>query len=107
MSTNWVNNKDVVQAAKALCQGKYGTALSLLETKAGDGHPEAQYLVGLMFRFDLGLISDGKKGLKLIEMTADQGHGDAQHQLAKCYREIIFDECEKCPSSYKLEQSAA
>ncbi|MCH7805598.1 MAG: sel1 repeat family protein [Proteobacteria bacterium] len=62
-------------------------ALSLeeLKTKAENENPEAQYLLGIRYEYGDGVAQDYAEAMRWIRLSAEQGYGDAQYDLAVSY----------------------
>ena len=68
----------VVQQAKAEYEnGYYKTAFYRLLPAAADGDKEAQYALGYMYYYGLGIPQDTQTGYFWIKRSADQGYGPA------------------------------
>ena len=66
---------------------KYKKELELLKKSAERGHPDSQFLLGLMYRYGTDNFQvDEKKAFGLFEKAAKQGHREAQYELGKMYR---------------------
>ena len=61
---------------------EHALGLEYLEMAAGNGHMEAQFLVGLMYDIGEGQIGrDSKKAGKFLLRAALQGHAEAQQRM--------------------------
>ncbi len=80
--------------------GPYGDAqwylLTMYEHMANEGDIEAQYKLGFQYRYggsvdqwDPSFGIDYKQALSLFRKSAEQGHADAQFQLAQMYNDGI------------------
>ncbi|HBO58934.1 MAG TPA: hypothetical protein DD624_03380 [Alphaproteobacteria bacterium] len=78
---------DVDRGRAAFERANYAQALEFLVPEAEKGDMDAQYTVGLIYRF--GLIGEINSYLaqKYLLMAANQGHYAAQEQLAFLYSE--------------------
>jgi TPR repeat protein len=56
-------------------------AVDLFEMAADEGHPTAQYVLGLMCYDGKDVPLDRDKALELIRASAEQGYGTAQNAL--------------------------
>gem|GEM_PF-3243955 len=72
-------------AMSAYARGAYGRALELWRPLAESGNPEAQFLIGEMYRRGLGVAPDGAQAASWLRLAADQGHGQARFQLGILY----------------------
>jgi uncharacterized protein len=62
--------------------GDYKTALRLMHPLAEQGHTEAQFRLGSMYRFGRGVSQDYTEAARLHQMAAKQGNAEAQLNLA-------------------------
>ena len=62
-------------------QGYYKRAMHLLLPLACDGFSEAQYAVGFMYYYGLGVVQDTDVGFFWIQRAADQGYYAAVQAL--------------------------
>ncbi len=67
--------------------GDYARALELLQPQAEQSHPEAQYLMGMMYRFGWGVDKDMSVALRWFEAAAAQDHAAAQSELGKMHKD--------------------
>lgn len=64
----------------------YGTAFKLYSSSANKGTAEAQYRIGLMYKFGWGTERDPKAAADWLRRAADQQHGEAQAELGVLYK---------------------
>ena len=57
-------------------RGDYATALSLLRPLADQGHAQAQFYLGVMYKAGLGVVQDYKEAVRLYRLAADVLHPD-------------------------------
>ena len=57
---------------------------------AEQGHPEAQWLVGVAYAGGLGVERDAKAALRWFHAAAEAGHPAAQHELGLAYQEGVL-----------------
>ncbi len=69
----------------AYYNGDYATALQEFRPLAEQGHAEAQYNLGWMYRNGSDVPQDYKIATKWYTLSAEQGHADAQHNLGVMY----------------------
>lgn len=55
----------------------YRQAFVRLKSEADKGHPDAQYAIGYMFYYGLGVVEDRKKAWYWINCAASAGQPDA------------------------------
>lgn len=60
-------------------------ALNVLKEKAGQGHPEAMYMLGVLFYLGDCVDPDKVEALRLWKLSATKEHGPAQYAVAGCY----------------------
>ena len=65
--------------------GDYATALKEWKPVAMQGHAQAQYNLGVMYRVGQGVLQDYKEAVKWYKLAAKQGHASAQYNLAFMY----------------------
>ncbi len=73
---------DGLQAYQA---ARYAEAFELLSPHAGNGHAEAQYVLGLMYAAGQGVEQNFYAAGKMYRLAADQGHAGAQVNLGSLY----------------------
>ena len=64
----------------------YDTAFKLYSPSANKGEAEAQYRVGLMYKFGWGTERDAKAAASWLRRAADQQHAEAQAELGVLYK---------------------
>jgi len=77
--------QDFYEGRKALERGDYEEALQEWRPLAEQGHPEAQYRLGLMYAHGRGLTVDEGEALTWFKKSAEQGHAEAQVLLGFMY----------------------
>lgn len=86
------DEKELNAGKAALEIQDYATAFRLLKPLAQDGHAEAQYWVGYMYDWGLGLDEEGaaiyyeESAIQWYRRAAEQGHADAQYNLGYKYK---------------------
>lgn len=71
----------------AYLRDDFETALSEWRPLAEQGHPEAQNMMGYMYRFGEGLPQDFEQARQWYRRAADQGNATAQNNLGAMYRQ--------------------
>lgn len=84
-STAFPTLADWKAATAAYSRGDYATALKAWRALAVDGHANAQYALGLLFRRGLGVEQNYTEALKWYKQAAEQGHAGAQNNLGFMY----------------------
>ncbi|MBH60980.1 MAG: hypothetical protein CL569_00705 [Alphaproteobacteria bacterium] len=82
---NPVKAKDLQDAFIAYETGNYQKALELIAPKAKDGHPRAQFNLGMMHFKGNGVKKDYGKALEWFHKAAQQGYAEAQSNLGLLY----------------------
>jgi len=59
----------------------YAGAAALMQTLAGRGHLQAQYVLGYMYYYGLGLPRNEKEAIRWITTAAARGHPKAREAL--------------------------
>lgn len=82
---------------------QYAQALAPLKEKAGQGHVEAQYIVGWMYQLGKGVAMDTQAAVDWYQKAADKGHLSAQNNLCAAFLDLKkFNDalpwCEKAAS---------
>ena len=73
---------ELFATAKASFQAQdYGNAAALLLPLAQQGHLEAQYTIGYMYHYGLGLPRNEREALHWFSIAAARGHAKAQQAL--------------------------
>ncbi len=71
------------ERAKRLYLSKdYAGSVGLMRTLAGRGHLQAQYVLGYMYYYGLGVPRNEKKAIRWITTAAVRGHAKAREALA-------------------------
>jgi hypothetical protein len=70
---------------KLFAQENYSEAMKILLPAAESGNPLAQSKVGLAYQLGLTGPRNLKNAIKWLTMAADQGFGDAAHNLGTLY----------------------
>lgn len=65
----------------AFIQGDMTRAYGLLLPLAENGHPEAQYHIGYMYRTGTGVKMNEREAIKWYSKAAKQGHATAFYQV--------------------------
>ncbi len=81
---SWSADFDKGQAA--FDKRDYKTALRELKPLAEQGHAEAQFNLGFMYRNGWGVVKDYKTAVKWYTLSAEQGDAFAQLILGSMYR---------------------
>ncbi len=66
-------------------RGDYDTAVKELWPLAEQGHPKAQYNLGVMYQLGLGVPQDDQEAAQWCRLAAEQGHAGAQVVLGAMY----------------------
>ena len=66
-------------------RGDYATALSLLRPLATQGNADAQFVLGVMYKYGQGVVQDHKEAVKWFRLAAAQGFALAQSMLGTLY----------------------
>lgn len=80
---------DYDAGVEAYLAEQYQTAMSHFSVSAGQGNPQAKYLLGTMYRKGLGVKADEFTAFKWIREAAVEGVVDAQFQLGLMYYDGI------------------
>ncbi len=72
-------------AATAYKRGDVETAFVEFKALADQGDAAAQYRLGLMYQFGLGVPEDEAEAVKWYRRAADQGYAAAQYSLGNMY----------------------
>ena len=78
---------DVGAGVDAYNEEDYATALKHFRSLAKQGHANAQFWLGAMYRKGDGVTKDDKEAARLYRIAAKQGHVWAQWNLARMYRD--------------------
>jgi uncharacterized protein len=79
--------QDFEKAFEAASRGDYATALREWSALAEQGHAKAQYKLGLMYFYGMGVVQDYKEAVKWYRKAAEQGDAVAQGNLGWMYIE--------------------
>ena len=77
----------VEQAQKAYDNGSYEEAFIIVEPLAKLEHPDAEYLLGLMYELGHGVKKDTEQAAALFTSAANQGYAAAQAKLGQLHME--------------------
>jgi TPR repeat protein len=80
--------------------------IAALQPKANAGDPEAQFELGVDYRWGLGGKRDEAEAVRWYRKAADQGHAQAQVSLANCYHYGIGAEKDKKKARHWLKKAA-
>jgi hypothetical protein len=69
----------LLKGREAYLKGDFATALKELTPPAEQGEPLAQYYLGRMYQFGLGVPKDVARGVELLGRAAEGGNKDAQY----------------------------
>lgn len=69
-----VVNSELYQGKRDFDAGYYKRAMHELLPMACDGNPEAQYAIGYLFYYGLGVVQDTEVGYFWIKRSADKGY---------------------------------
>ena len=86
----------------------YNKAMEILLPLAKSGNPLAQARIGLVYQLGLGRKRDMKKAIEWLVFAANQGIGDAAHNLGTLYLTCEPDlpiDSEKSQFWYKKAES--
>jgi TPR repeat protein len=72
-------------AAAALQRGDYATLRQIIQSLADQGDPVAQWRLGRMYYYGLGVPQDWAEVLRWYRKAAEQGHAAAQYDLGNMY----------------------
>ena len=78
-------NPELTSARKAYESADYGVALRLLRPLVEKGDRDAQFLMGQMYFFGLGVERNDAQAAQLYSAPADRGHAEAQYRLGYLY----------------------
>lgn len=71
------------QAREAYQAQNYGIALPLMQAEAQAGNPRAQYTLGYMYFYGLGMERDAEQAMYWIRQAAERGDARAVQALEK------------------------
>ena len=79
----------IIEAGKAACESfDAASGIKILTPLAEDGNPEAQALVGLMYFLAWNIDQNIPEAIKWLTRAAEQGRGDAAHNLGSVHVSI-------------------
>ena len=78
--------QDLGAARAAYEREDYDTAFRLYSSAAKNSNAEAQYRLGLMYKFGWGANRDPKVAASWFRLAADQNHPEAQAELGVLYK---------------------
>ena len=82
--TKKADSQRMIRAKEEFKNGKYHSAVKLLDREAADGNPEAMYMAGICYKEKLGLIyRDINKAINYFSKAANEGYPDAMYQVGK------------------------
>lgn len=73
------------KALRARESGNYALALLMLLPLAQQGEPEAEYHLGILYEYGLGVERDDGEAFKWYRRAAERGHAPAQYGLGLMY----------------------
>jgi TPR repeat protein len=76
---------DYQRGLNAYQLGNYRTAFKLLKVSAENGEPQAQHLLGTMYRLGLGVPENEYEGFFWSKRAAEEGLLEAQFQVGLMY----------------------
>jgi uncharacterized protein len=76
---------DIDNGFKAFKKNDYKTALNEWKPSAEQGDVFAQYLLGLIYTLDNGVLQDYKEALKWYQKSAKKGYAPSQFKLSTLY----------------------
>ena len=79
--------QDLQPALNAFDNQEFDKALAPLQKAASQGSVEAQYRLGMMYRFAWGVEKDFVQARKYFEQAAAQEHAEAQAELGKIHKD--------------------
>ncbi len=78
-------------------KGDYATAFKQWEPLAKKGVADAQYNIGWMYDYGMGVKKYYKDAIKWYQLAADQGHPGSQYKLA-----LMYQKGKGVPRDYKV-----
>ena len=78
----WENTSDAVKAAKC-----YSIFVNWAKKVADEGDADAQYNLGVCYKYGKGVEKDETEAIKWIRKAAEQGYAMAQCNLGVCYKD--------------------
>lgn len=79
---NAINMKDLNAIGN---MKKFTEAMRWFKKAAAQGHAEAQYSIGMLYDYGLGVPPNHVKAMKWYLLAADQGHAGAQYSIGMLY----------------------
>ncbi len=79
------NESILNKGLKLLEKEEYIDAFRCLLPLAEKGNPEAQANIGLMYQMGVGIDRDIRSAVKWLSVAAENGRGDAAHNLGTLY----------------------
>ncbi|MFK7963681.1 MAG: tetratricopeptide repeat protein [Burkholderiaceae bacterium] len=81
------NDEKLAAALQAYDAEAFDQALPVLEAASAKGHDEAQYRLGMMYRFGWGVEKDFQMAREHFMSAAKQDHPEAQSELGKIFKD--------------------
>jgi len=78
---------DLAGAEASLAKSDYIAAYKEFKTLSEQGNARAQYYLGSMYYFGVGITQDKAEAVKWYLKAAEQGDAEAQYELGHCYYE--------------------
>lgn len=95
-----------IEKGKELVEKKeYEKAFSVFMVLADEGHAEAQYQLGRLYDYGLGVNCDKYAATQWYKKAAEQGHSDAQYDLGYNYIEGEGTETDYAQGRYWIEKA--
>lgn len=76
---------DLEDGEAAYQRGDYASAMRLWRRSADDGNARAQFKLGLLYRYGLGVAQDYEQAVSWYRKAAAQGLASAQNDLGRMY----------------------
>jgi TPR repeat protein len=76
---------DYEDALAALADGRYRSAVKEFKRLAREGHPDAQYQLGMLYLFGTGVGRDVTQGIVWLKRSANNGSYLAANELGQIY----------------------
>src|SRR5262245_62997203 len=83
-SPGWADFQD---GMRALQRGDYETSYRELLPLARQGNPDAQFVIGDMYRTGRGVSQSYSEAARWFQQAAEQGNGRAQHALGQLFKD--------------------
>ncbi|MBL0231946.1 MAG: sel1 repeat family protein [Moraxellaceae bacterium] len=90
-----VSYAGLYEGAAAYQKGDYAAALKEFNEAAEQGHADAQFNLGLMYRKGQGVPQDDTQAVVWFKKAAQQGYASAQYNLG-----IMYDKGQGVPQDY-------